>query len=131
DRSTNRAIQRHRFIAKGIDPATIEALTRDVPVESVQVSRSGEQKKGGAANFIVGFILAALIIMPSFLYGVETMRGIIQEKTDRVVEILISSMSPAELLTGKITGLALVGLTQLTVWMTIAAIAATIGATTL
>lgn len=128
ERSANRAIQRHRFAARGIDQTSIDALTHDVPVDSVQVSRSGEQKKGGDANFIIGFVFAALLIMPSFVYGVETMRGIIQEKTDRVVEILISSMTPSQLLVGKVTGLALVGLTQVTVWLIIAAGAATFGA---
>jgi ABC-2 type transport system permease protein len=128
DRSANRAIQRHRFAARGIDQASIAALMRDVPVEAVQISKSGEKKKGGEANFIVGFILTALVLMPSFIYGVETMRGIIQEKTDRVVEILVSSMSPAQLLTGKVTGMALVGLTQIAVWLTIAGLAASFGA---
>jgi ABC-2 type transport system permease protein len=130
ERAANRVIQKRRFVAKGIDEASIAALTRDVPVDSVQVSKSGEQKKGGSANFIIGFLFAAFLIMPSLIYGMETMRGIIQEKTDRVVEILISSMSPTQLLSGKITGIALVGLTQITVWLIIAAVAASFGATT-
>lgn len=128
--TANRAIQRHRFVARGIDQASIDALTRQVPLDGVQISKSGEQKKGGDANFIIGFIFAALLVMPSFIYGVETMRGIIQEKTDRVVEVLVSSMSPAQLLTGKVTGVALVGLTQVTVWLIIASLAATFGAAT-
>ncbi len=128
DRSANRAIQRHRFSARGIDQTAVDALTRDVPVDAVQLSKSGEQKKGGEANFIIGFVFAALLIMPSFVYGMETMRGIIQEKTDRVIEVLISSMTPAQLLIGKISGIALVGLTQVTVWLIIASAAATFGA---
>ena len=128
--TANRAIQRHRFTARGIDQASIDALTHQVPVDGVQISKSGEQKKGSESNFIIGFIFAALLVMPSFIYGVEIMRGIIQEKTDRVVEILVSSMSPAELLVGKITGIALVGLTQVTVWLTIISAAASFGAAT-
>ena len=81
------------------------------------MSRSGEQKKGGELNLILGFLFAALLLIPSFIYGLEIMRGIIQEKSDRVVEVLISSMSPRQLLTGKILGIALVGLTQVTAWM--------------
>lgn len=128
--SANRAIVKRRFIAKGIDAAMVDALTRQLPVEAVQLSKSGEQKKGGAANFIIGFLLAALFLMPSLIYGMETMRGIIQEKTDRVIEILVSSMSPLQLLTGKVTGIALVGLTQISVWLTITAVAAAFGAGT-
>jgi ABC-2 type transport system permease protein len=124
----NRAIQRQRLAARGINPAVVETLTREVPVESVQFSRSGEQKKGSEANFIIGFIFAALLIIPSFIYGLETMRGIVQEKSERIVEVLISSMSPRELLTGKILGIAAVGLTQVTVWLTIIAAVGTFGA---
>ena len=60
----------------------------------------------------------ALLFIPSLVYGQEVMRGVIQEKTDRVVEILVSSMTPMELLSGKILGMAAVGLTQMAVWMT-------------
>ena len=126
---TNRAIQRLRLGALGIDPDAIDAVTRDVPVEGVQLSRSGEQKKGGELNLILGFLFAALLLIPSFIYGLEIMRGIIQEKNDRVVEILVSSMSPRQLLTGKILGIALVGLTQVTAWMFMLAVVGTWAAT--
>jgi len=57
------------------------------------------------------------------IYGQEIMRGIVAEKTDRIVEILISSMSPMQLLSGKILGLAAVGLTQIAIWLAMAGIA--------
>jgi ABC-2 type transport system permease protein len=126
--SANRAIYRHRLLARGIDPESLDKLTRDVPVDSVQLMRSGEQKKGGELNFLIGFIFAALLIVPSLMYGLEIMRGIIAEKTDRVVEILISSMSPRQLLTGKVVGIALVGLTQLAVWVAVGLLVASFGA---
>jgi ABC-2 type transport system permease protein len=113
----NRAIQRDRLMGRGLSEAEVNKLTSRVDIDSVQLSRTGEQKTGGAANFMVGFILAALVLIPSFVYGLEIMRGIIQEKTDRVVEVLISSMTPAQLLVGKILGVALVGLTQVGVWL--------------
>ena len=113
----NRTIQRLRLSARGIDPNAIDALTRNVPVDGVQLSRSGEQKKGGELNLLFAVLFAVLLLIPSFIYGLEIMRGIIQEKNDRVVEILVSSMSPRQLLSGKILGVALVGLTQVTAWM--------------
>jgi len=119
----NRAIQRQRLSGRGIDPAVVDTLTREVPIDSVQLSRSGEQKKGSEATLIFGFIFAALLIIPSFIYGLETMRGIVQEKSERIVEVLVSSMSPRELLTGKILGVAAVGLTQIAAWLTIIAVA--------
>jgi ABC-2 type transport system permease protein len=115
----NHEIQRQRLAARGIKPEELEKLTRNVPVEGVQLSRTGEQKKGGEANFLFAFLLAGLLIIPSFVYGLEIMRGIVQEKNDRVVEVLISSMSPRQLLTGKIAGVAAVGLTQVGAWLVI------------
>jgi ABC-2 type transport system permease protein len=94
----------------------------------VQFSRSGEQKKGNEENFIIGFIFEGILIIPSLIYGLETMRGIVQEKSERIVEVLVSSMSPRQLLTGKILGIAAVGLTQVTVWLTIIAAVGTFGA---
>ncbi|HEX7830615.1 MAG TPA: ABC transporter permease [Thermoanaerobaculia bacterium] len=125
----NKGVQRYRLTEKGIAPADIEQLLKELRVESVQLSKTGEQKKGGVANFFVGFILCALLLIPSFVYGLEIMRGIIQEKTDRVVEVLVSSMSPAQLLVGKILGVALVGLTQISAWFVMAGIGGAIAAT--
>jgi ABC-2 type transport system permease protein len=116
-RLANKVIQRHRLASNGINLDMVEKLTTDVPVQGVQISKSGEQKKGGELNFIPAFVFAALLILPSFIYGNEIMRGIVQEKTERVVEVLISSMKPFELLSGKILGVASVGLTQISVWI--------------
>ena len=129
--SVNHAVQRHRLTARGIDPGELETIMADLDVEAVQLSKTGEQKKGGAANFFGGFVLTALLFIPSFVYGLEIMRGIIQEKTDRVVEVLVSSVSPSQLLIGKILGVAAVGLTQITVWITMGAVAASVAAGTL
>lgn len=128
--AANHEIQRQRLVARGINTDEVEALTRNVPIEGVQLSRSGEQKKGGEANFMFAFMLAGLLIIPAFVYGLEIMRGIVQEKNDRVVEILISSMSPRELLTGKIAGVAAVGLTQVSVWLLILVVVGSFGAAT-
>jgi len=124
---TNRAIQKHKLAARGISGEELDRVMKEVNVDSVQLSKTGEQKKGGAQNFFAGFILTALLIIPSFIYGLEIMRGIIQEKTDRVIEVLVSSMSSTQLLVGKILGVAAVGLTQIGVWMLMALGAATFG----
>jgi ABC-2 type transport system permease protein len=121
-RRASRTAQHYRLAARGLDPKEIDKLIADFDVDAVQLSKSGEEKKGGAENLIVGFMLTGLLILPSFIYGLEIMRGIVQEKTDRVVEVLVSSMSPSQLLVGKILGIAAVGLTQISVWMLMAAV---------
>jgi ABC-2 type transport system permease protein len=120
---TNRFVQQRRLTERGLSQADIDKLLTDLHVEAVQISKTGEEKKGGVANFFVGFILVALLFVPSFIYGLETMRGIIQEKTDRVVEVLVSSMSARQLLVGKVLGIAAVGLTQIGIWILMAAAA--------
>jgi ABC-2 type transport system permease protein len=127
---TNRAVQRRRLAARGIAADDIDNVLRTMSVDAVQLSKSGEEKKGGIANFFVGFAMTGLLLLPSFIYGLEIMRGIIQEKTDRVVEVLVSSMSTQQLLIGKIVGVALVGLTQIAVWFVMVGAVAAFGLTT-
>lgn len=129
-RLANKSLQSLRLSANGIRPDVVEDLLHDVDVEAVQLSRSGDRKTGGELNFIVAFIFGALLVLPSFVYGQETMRGIVQEKTDRVVEVLISSVTPFQLLTGKVLGVAAVGLTQIFVWLTMAGLVGAYGAAT-
>jgi ABC-2 type transport system permease protein len=130
-RIANKSLQRMRLSANGIRPELVADLLQDLPVQAVQLSRAGVKKTGGELNFIVAFIFGALLMLPSFIYGQETMRGIVQEKTDRVVEVLISSVTPVQLLTGKILGVAAVGLTQIFVWLTMIGLVGAYGAATL
>ena len=128
-RVVNRALSRERLAGQGLDPAEIDTLLKDLRIEAVQLTKGGEEKTGGEMNFLVGFAFVLLIFLPVLLYGQEVMRGIIQEKTDRVVEILVSSMTPFELLSGKILGMAAVGLTQIAIWVTMGGVLAAYGAT--
>jgi ABC-2 type transport system permease protein len=113
----NHALSRGRLASRGIDPAEADRLLKRLQVDGIQISKSGEEKQGGELSFLIGFIFAALLIFPTLIHGQEVMRGIVQEKTERVVEILISSMPSLQLLSGKVLGLAAVGLTQVGVWI--------------
>jgi ABC-2 type transport system permease protein len=126
----NKSLQRSRLSENGVSPELVDDLLRDLRVDAVQLSRTGDKKTGGELNFVVAFIFGALLMLPSLVYGQETMRGIVQEKSDRVVEVLISSVTPRQLLTGKILGVAAVGLTQIFVWLAMIAIAGGYGAAT-
>ncbi|HYN41759.1 MAG TPA: ABC transporter permease [Thermoanaerobaculia bacterium] len=121
-RVVNRTLQRQRLAARGLSPSELELLLAPLPVQTVQVTKSGQERTGGEGSFVVAMVFMALLFIPSLVYGQEVMRGVIQEKTDRVVEILVSSMTPMELLSGKILGMAAVGLTQMAVWMAMGAL---------
>lgn len=117
-RVVNRALQRERLAARGLPPSELELILAPLPVETVQVTKSGQERRGGEGSFVLAMLFLALLFIPSLVYGQEVMRGVIQEKTDRVVELLVSSMTPLELLSGKILGMAAIGLTQMAVWVT-------------
>ncbi len=127
-RIVNRALEQERLRGRGLNPSEIDALLRNLRVEAIQVTKGGEEKTGGEMNFLIAFAFVLLVFLPVILYGQEVMRGIIQEKTDRVVEILISSMTPFELLSGKILGMAAVGLTQIAIWVAMGGAVAVWGA---
>jgi len=126
-RAVNRALQRERLAARGLPPAELERILAPLPVETVQVTKSGQERRGGEGSFVLAMLFLALLFIPSLVYGQEVMRGVIQEKTDRVVELLVSSMTPMELLSGKILGMAAIGLTQMAVWVTMGGVAAVAG----
>jgi len=122
ERIVNRAVSRHRLASRGIAASESDNLLKALPIEAVQISKTGERKTGGERGFFVAFAFVGLLFIPMLIYGQEIMRGIVAEKTDRIVEILISSMSPMQLLSGKILGLAAVGLTQIAIWLLMAGV---------
>ena len=82
-----------------------------------------EEAKASQARkiqFIVGFAAGLLIYMFIFMYGSMVLRGVLEEKTNRIVEVMASSVKPIQLMTGKIIGVALIGLTQIVVWIALA-----------
>jgi len=98
--------------------AQIKATKSSISVNTIKLGESGEAKKssteiGMALGYIFGFVIYMFII----LYGMMVMQGVMEEKQSRIVEVIISSVKPFELMMGKIVGIALVGLTQLAIWI--------------
>lgn len=86
-------------------------------VQPIKFSETGKEEKVDNERTFVGFAFGLMIYLFIFLYGVQVMRGVIEEKTSRIVEVIISSVKPFQLMMGKILGVALVGLTQFLVWI--------------
>lgn len=101
----------------GIDAATLDNIKPDFTVVSKELTLEGEKDTSSGAAMAVGFAAAILIYMSLFIYGIQVMRGIIEEKTSRIVEVVISSVRPFQLMMGKIIGIGLVGLTQFLLWI--------------
>jgi ABC-2 type transport system permease protein len=101
----------------GIDKKVLEQTKSKVMVGTIALSAEGEKDSNSGASFIVAYACAFLIYISVFIYGAQVMRGVLEEKTTRIVEVIISSVKPFQLMMGKILGVALVGLTQFFLWI--------------
>jgi len=101
----------------GITHKILEDSRVNVRSETISLSEEGEKTSSSGAATVIGGICAFLIYMSVFIYGTQVMRGITEEKTSRIVEVIISSVKPFHLMLGKIIGVALVGLTQFVLWI--------------
>ncbi len=104
--------------ASGIDPAILSSIKSNVNLVTVKMNEGGEEEKSSTElSMAIGFIGGLLIYIFIFMYGGLVMRGVIEEKTNRIVEIIVSSVRPFQLMMGKIVGVAMVGLTQFVLWI--------------
>lgn len=113
----NEILRAKRLKDAGIDPATLDAVKSDVSIVSKEITAEGEKDSSAGAAYAVGFAAAILIYMSLFIYGAQVMRGVIEEKTSRIIEVIVSSVKPFQLMMGKIIGIGMVGLTQFLLWI--------------
>ncbi len=110
-----------------LDPEKLNELTARVSLNTYQVTKGGETKEKGFEDaFIPTMIFVMMLYFLIYFHGYAMTRGIIQEKTSRVMEVLLGSVSPDELMAGKILGIGLVGLTQVSIYMVTGWIARTV-----
>jgi len=117
--------QSQRLLTAGIDTAVLAKAQKPISIEARQITEAGEKDAQTNISTAIGFISAMLIYMSLFLYGAQVMRGVIEEKVSRVVEIIISSVKPFQLMMGKIIGIGMVGLTQFVLWIVLSIILST------
>jgi len=111
-------IEHQKLKAAGIDLAILSEAESTVSITTKIITEDGNTTNSQAeASMGIGFICGILIYMFIFMYGTMVMRGVIEEKTSRIVEVIISSVKPFQLMMGKILGVALVGLTQFALWI--------------
>ena len=109
-----------RLEAKGYNSKAIRDLSTDVDVKTIKVSSKGEEKESGfLETFFTGYIFIMMLFMLVMTSGQMLIRSLIEEKSNRIVEVLMSSCSSRELLAGKILGLSLLGLTTISFWLLI------------
>ena len=110
-----------RLNDRGVHVDNLGDVIQRVDMKMVKVTEEGETEEKGQ-TFIVAIVLAMLLYVTLIMYGIVTMRSVLEEKTTRIVEILISAVTPFQLLAGKIVGVAAVAFTQYFIWISTAAL---------
>jgi len=109
---------RKELLNSGINPDMISSLQKNVQIEQIRIEESGKEgKQDFLIVFFSSFIFIILLMMMVIYSGQMLVRSLIEEKSNKLIEVLISSCTPDELLTGKILGLSSLGLTQIFVWV--------------
>jgi ABC-2 type transport system permease protein len=114
-------IENVRIASQNIDKKTLEDIKKiktEVNITTIKLNESGAEKKSfSGVSTAIGLFSGILIYMFIFMFGSQVMRGVIEEKTSRIVEVIVSSVKPFQLMMGKIIGIAFVGLTQFALWI--------------
>jgi ABC-2 type transport system permease protein len=119
----SKKLEEMKLIASGIQLNQLESIKTKLNLTTTKIEKSGNfETKDNEVSMALGFIAGILIYIFIFLYGAQVMRGVIEEKTSRIVEVIISSVKPFELMMGKIVGIAMVGLTQFLLWIILSAV---------
>ncbi len=116
ERRINKAfekIQLQHLLAPGVTLKQVDSTRTDI---SLKVSKEGGKTGSTGFAYALGFICGILIYMILFIYGTMVMRGVMEEKTSRIAEVIISSVKPFQLMLGKIFGIGAVGLLQFIIW---------------
>jgi len=113
----NKAIETKRMVAAQIDPEKYKAISADVTVDNTIDSANGEKKAVAGVAYAFSFAAGILIYMILLIYGMMVMRGVMEEKVNRIAEVIVSSVKPFQLMLGKIIGIGAVGLTQFGIWL--------------
>jgi ABC-2 type transport system permease protein len=117
ERAISQGVVDARMTRAGLDISKISQLRKEVSLNTNRIGPRGEiTKASGGADFMIAFVMLFFIYMSVLFYGLFVMRGVIEEKQTRIVEVVISSVKPTQMMLGKLIGIGLVGLTQISVW---------------
>jgi ABC-2 type transport system permease protein len=115
----SRAVQAERLKRAGLDGAQVAALIRPVQVNGARITKNGEEAGTALSTFFFAYIVTFLIYFMTVFYGVNVMRSVLEEKTTRIAEVLVSSVRPAHLMAGKILGVGSAAVLQVMIWLAI------------
>lgn len=117
------AVQAERLATSGIAPGELMGLLRRVTVDEAEVTDEGEQERSAESTFWFAYIIAFMVYFMVAFYGVTVMRSVLEEKMNRISEVLVSSVRSIDLMLGKILGVSAAAMLQVGIWAVLAMIA--------
>ncbi|MDZ7372449.1 MAG: ABC transporter permease [candidate division KSB1 bacterium] len=108
-----------RLLQKGLDPQTVLSLMHPLPLRTFKVQKAGAEERSGGVEFLVVYLMVLSLYMTIILYGTSVLRAVIEDKSSRAVEIILSLVRPGQLMAGKILGVGSAGLLQYFLWVVI------------
>lgn len=125
--AANRAIQGERLRAAGIGHDKLTEITKSVELNSGQITKDTFKRGSARSSFMLAYAIAFLVYITIIMQGVGLLRSVLEEKTNRISEIMVSSVRPGYLMAGKILGTGSASMLQVLIWITMVAIAVIVG----
>jgi ABC-2 type transport system permease protein len=116
-RTLNRVVEKVRLEGKGVNPTVVDwAQALRVTLDQKKIARGEITTEDAGQSFVLAYVMAILLFMAILLYGVNVMSSVLEEKTTRIIEVLVSSLRPFQLMLGKVAGAGAVSFFQFVIW---------------
>lgn len=116
-RTLNRVVEKVRLEGKGVNPTVVDwAQALRVTLAQKKIARGEITTENAGQSFALAYVMAILLFMAILLYGVNVMSSVLEEKTTRIIEVLVSSLRPFQLMLGKVAGAGAVSFFQFVIW---------------
>jgi ABC-2 type transport system permease protein len=116
ERAASQSVQAERLRVAGVQAADVRSMLAKVEASSARITKAGEESADAGSTFMLGYFIGFMVYLLIILYGVNVLRSVLEEKTNRIVEVIISSMRAEDLMRGKVLGVASVALLQVGIW---------------
>lgn len=128
ERGLERQIRDLKLTRSGLTEDQLKALETDVRIASFNITETGDEKKSDSnSTFWLGYVTGFLIYIFLFAYGSQVMQGVIEEKSSKIVEVIVSTVRPFHMMIGKVIGVASVGIFQVLIWVVLGSVIFTVG----
>jgi ABC-2 type transport system permease protein len=115
-RTLSRLVVKVRLESKGVNPSVVDWAQIRISLDQKKIARGQTTTESAGQSFVLAYVMAILLFMAILLYGVNVMSSVLEEKTTRIVEVLVSSLRPFQLMLGKVLGAGAVSFFQFVIW---------------